>query len=106
VNIRQSKKKNIGKDFRFDPIPESETWTPAPVPIPEEFNRWRFTSIDTAKKVVRFTHAQGYFKDLPFEKIIGHEPDGRYRLKKNWGSSLELDSCQLVLGRVRRYLQQ
>jgi len=81
MNIKQSRKKNLGKDFQFDPIPKSKTWTPAPVEIPAEFNWWRFSSIDRNRQVVWFTHSQGYFKDIPFDRIVGHEPDGRYKLK-------------------------
>jgi len=44
-------------------------------------------------------------KDQWFRKDA-FDPRLRTHKEKNWGSSLELDSCQLVLGRVRRYLQQ
>ena len=81
MNIEQSKK-NIGKDFQFVPRPQSLTWTPAAVPIPDEFNRWRFQMVDRKQRVVRFSHSQGYFVAVPFQHIVGHEPNGRYKLKR------------------------
>jgi hypothetical protein len=81
VNIEQSKKKNTGKEFQFDPLPETLTFTPRPIPIPVEFNRWRFDAVNRKQKVVRFTHFLGYFKDVPFDLIADHQPDGRYKLK-------------------------
>jgi len=80
MNIKQSEK-NVGRDYRLDPPPKSRTWTAVPVPIPDEFNRWRFGPLDRKQHVVRFSHSQGYFKDVPFDYIVGHEPDGRYKLK-------------------------
>jgi hypothetical protein len=80
MNVRQSRK-NIGKDFRLDPPPESRTFTPLPVPIAREFNNWRFEALNRRMKTVRFTHVLGYFRDVPFQLIMGHEPDGSYRLK-------------------------
>lgn len=80
MNIRQSRK-NVGREFRFDPSPETLTFTPVPVPIPHEFNNWRFEGVDRKRHLVRFTHVLGYFKDVPFYLITGHEPDGRYKLK-------------------------
>jgi hypothetical protein len=89
MNIRQSRK-NIGKDFRLDPPPESRTFTPMPVPIAQEFNRWRFEVLKRRSKIVRFAHALGYFRDVPFNLITGHEPDGSYTLK-----------CRLVINGPR-----
>ncbi|HEV8343580.1 MAG TPA: hypothetical protein VGR30_14505 [Candidatus Binatia bacterium] len=81
MNIEQSKK-NIGKDFPFDPPPQSLTWTPSAVPIPDEFNRWRFEMVYRKQHIVRFSHSLGYLVAVPFEHIVGHERDGRYKLKK------------------------
>ncbi len=39
---------------------------------------------------VRLTHVLGYFRDMPFHLITGHEPDGRYKLK-----------CRLVINGPR-----
>ena len=80
MNIEQSKK-NIGKDFQLVPRPQSLTWTPTAVPIPDEFNRWRFQMVDRKHQLVRFSHSLGYFVAVPFQHIVGHAPNGRYKLK-------------------------
>ena len=80
MNKKQSKK-NVGIDFHLHPPPESRTWTFKPVAIADELNRWRFEAINQKQHTVRFSHALGYFRDIPFSFLVGHEQDGRYKLK-------------------------
>jgi len=81
MNVKQSGK-NIGKLYLLVPAPQSLTWTPTPEHIPHEFNTWRFDAVDRKRHIVRFSHSLGYFVELPFNDIVGHENDGRYKLKR------------------------
>ncbi len=75
MNIEQSKK-NIGKDFQFVPRPQSLTWTPAAVPIPDEFNRWRFQMVDRKQRVVRFLIRRDTLWQCHFSILLGMNPTG------------------------------